>query len=173
MADKANKAVILLMRTPLCNVKHDMMRRSVGNRGDVQADRWSWIARHLNCVLLAVEFICDVVAHHSVFEDVLRGTSLYSLRLRCWCSFDFLPQNGTTQNSQHGGCSFAVSTAELVTNCSTCNSPHGRTCAAFVGLHGHLLLRTNLSRHGYLLNDLNGRDDFANFLCKRQFTHAQ
>ena len=120
--------------------------------------------RHLDVVLFAVKFICDVVAYHSVLNHVLCCATLNCLRLWGRCTFNLVAQNCTTKNAQDCGCCFTAAAAHLIANSAAGNGSHRGASTALIGLNGNLFLRTNLAWHGHLLNDLCGRNDFTNFL---------
>jgi len=148
-------------------------RLSIGGRCDIELDCRAGIARQLHAVLLAVEFIGDVVAHYPIFKDVLGAAVLHGLGLRGGRAFDVVAQNGPAKDAQHGGCRFTATAADLIAQHAPSDGPHRRARTAFVGLHRHLLLCAHLAWHSHLLNDLDGREDFADFLGAGQRAQAQ
>ncbi len=112
--------------------------------------------RHLDVVLFAVKFICDVVAYHSVLNHVLCCATLNCLRLWGRCTFNFVPQNCTSKNAQNCGCCFTAAATNLIAYCTACNGPHRSASTTLIRLNGHLFLRANLAWHGHLLNHLRG-----------------
>ena len=127
----------------------------------------------MNVVLLAVEFISDVVSNHSVFDHILCSAVLNCLCLLSWATFDLVPQNGTTKNTQHCCSGLAIAATYLIANSSTSNSSHSGASTALIGLNSHLFLRANLAWHRDLLNNLCRRNDFANFLSASYCCNAQ
>ena len=108
----------------------------------------------MNVVLLAVEFVCDVVASHTIFKDVLNRAVLHCLCLGRWCTFNVVSQNCATEDAKRSRCCFAAAPTYLIAQHAACNRTHCSPSATFILLNGNLLLCANLARNRYLLDDL-------------------
>ncbi len=135
------------------------------HRGDLQAHSGTWVLGHLHVVLLAVELVDHVVGHGAVFIKVLRGATLHIVYFGRGGTFDFVAQDGATNETNCCGQGIAFPFADGVTHHTAGDSAHGRTSARFAGLSCHLLLGTDLTGNCHLLDDGHSGNYATDFLC--------